>query len=169
MTRIGYPSEDFPNPVPFHLEIPDDWTGLHVPQTLVAARGPEPVDGYRANVIVAWQRMAADGDVEQLARALVKGMADASDRFDVESVRSGEAAGLPVVALESSLDDGRGNTLAQRHLVVAGPVTTHRTRDLFHVAGSYDVDDDAGGRSVGEILRSFVVIDPTELAVSPAA
>ena len=163
MTKISYPSEQFPNPVPFFLDAPDTWEGVHVPHTLVAVRGPEPVAGFRPNVLVSWQRIAADGKIERLGRKLVEDSSRSYARFTVEAADDGEVEGLPVFGMRASVVDDDGLTLQQKHLLVAGPETSATSRDLFHVSGTFHVDDDRGAEAVTAIIRSFVVIDPASL------
>ncbi len=86
-TTVTYPSEVVPGPPPIRLEMPDGWTHVWAPETLIAIRDDaQGVDHFLANVVVRYyQRMAPFGGEE--IHAELQEYVDA--RRDASSARSG--------------------------------------------------------------------------------
>jgi hypothetical protein len=70
MITVGYPSGDFPAPLPFAIDIPEDWLAVHYPGTLLAAYGHRSSadDLGRPSIMVRWRRAAITTDVATVAR-----------------------------------------------------------------------------------------------------
>lgn len=161
MTTVGYPTGDFPAPLPFSLDLPDGWLGAHMPGTLLAAHAPGESDdtGLTANVVVTWQLAAADSDVRGLANlALV----DAQSREDYRepSALDGTSGDDGVdVALAAFGTAGDPVDTMHAALFVAGPVIAGR-RDLYHVVGTYPGGDDELHGQIRRMMLSFAVAIP---------
>lgn len=161
MTMVGFPTIDFPAPLPFVIELPEGWLGAHVPGALLAAYGPETSEAslFRPNVVVTWQRVPLETNVQSVtdhafdqarratpdAKVLVRDAAE-SDSFE---------AALTVFTEPSSTHPD----LLHAGLFVVGP-PAGKIRDLYQVVGTYSADDDAVHAQVRACLLSFALATP---------
>lgn len=163
-TTIGFPTGDFPAPLPFAMELPDGWMGTHVPGALLAAyRTPEgEPEGFRPNVIVTWERSPIDISIEKVAEdALARvGRESAGWEFiSTEAATVGDSYEALLYIIREPLND---MTLQRATLFVLGP-PTGRTRDLYQVVGTYPSGDDELSTDMRSFLLSFALATPAAL------
>src|SRR6185295_11573766 len=63
MTKLAFPSEEFPAQPAITLQIPDDWLPEHSPGSVMAARRGTQEGTFVPNVVVRVERRPADFEV----------------------------------------------------------------------------------------------------------
>jgi hypothetical protein len=161
MVNIIYPSRDFPAPLPVAVEIPEGWEAVHLPNMLMSARSVDDHEGVRPNVTVGWQRVGLDADPEEyLAGAARVGGASYQNYRLLES-KTGATDGVSVLAYRHRFDSSGGIPTFQETLVIIGPATTERSRDLFQVTATRHEQDETSAELISTILDSFTILDLT--------
>lgn len=114
-TTASYPSALVPGPPPIHLEVPEGWIQVWVPQTLIAVRdGAQGADHFLANVVVRYQqRVAPFGRDEILAE--LTGQAGQRQEGEVGPLRSQQVADREWVAADLTFVDPQAGRVAQTH------------------------------------------------------
>lgn len=161
MTTIGYPTSDFPAPLPFALELPTGWLGTYVPGTLVAGFKPSSTtDSFHPNVIVIWQRATVDSSAGAIAkRALELALLESPL---LETVSNKVADGdTDFQAVYTLLRNDRGNDFSLFHarLTVVGP-PLGTMRDVYQIVGTYPSGDESAAEDVEKCLMSFSLALP---------
>ncbi len=133
MTALTFPSDAFPALPTITVEIPDDWSAISVPGTILAAAAPETPGEFRPNVVVSVTRFSADYALDVAANAVVEKFAGLEQAHELGRDRV-TVDGVEWAHIESTFVDPRVGTLVQAaHLAVIanGPVA-----DLVQVTGS---------------------------------
>lgn len=133
MTALTFPSDAFPALATITVEIPDDWSAISVPGTILAAAAPEVPGEFRPNVVVSITRFGADYSLDVAANAVIEKFAGLEQAQEIGRDRV-TVDGVEWVHIESTFVDPRVGTLVQAaHLAVIahGPVA-----DLVQVTGS---------------------------------
>lgn len=142
MTRLTYPSTQFPAGPRVRLEVPDDWEALPVPGALVAAIRPEPSDVFNPNIVVTSEPQAPGFELTSVLDALEQ---TAKERREgtVGAPYATELSGHEFIGRHLSWIDDQAGTVVQLHLFGLVPRTsagagdeTPGEADLVHVTGS---------------------------------
>ncbi|MBN9240283.1 MAG: hypothetical protein BGO97_11260 [Micrococcales bacterium 70-64] len=133
MTAYSYPSDMFPAFPSVAVETPENWTGLLVPNTVLAVGRVTEPGQFRPNVIVAISRFAEGYTLQTAVDATVEKFAGLEGAVeigkDVSTINGHEWAHI-----EASFIDPRVGTLVQAaHLAV---VATGQVVDLVQVTGT---------------------------------
>jgi hypothetical protein len=165
MTIVGYPTADFPAPLPFSLDLPSGWLGSYVPGALLAAHAPSgaAVDGFLPNVVVTWQIAAVDTDVKMLARRALQTARERNDFVEPSVFDATQDAGVLEAALIAyGTRDSDSRTTLHAAMYVIGPMVG-RARDLYHVIGTYLAGDDDMHAEMRRLILSFALATPTDI------
>ena len=163
MNRLIFPSEDFPGPQPFFIATPDSWLALHAPTALLATRAiPSDDVPFAANVTVSWQRGRSGDEAEDIAASLASSLDPPGDVVGVDANPGWDGSAALV---RHSAVVGSGVRVIQESLVIVGPPTSARTRDVFQVVGSWGEGNESDQETVREVVSSFAFIDV--LAMEP--
>jgi hypothetical protein len=130
---LAYPSRQFPGPPSVSVDIPDGWSPVRVPGTLLAARRTSTAGVFAPNVVIRGFTRSAQFTV---GRALTE-----LKRF-VEQQRSGEMEppfeveidGVPFVGVNVSWTDDTVGDVVQAHLFAGA--RRGQVVDLVQVTGS---------------------------------
>jgi hypothetical protein len=133
MSRISYPSAEFPAPVSLSLETPDGWVGRPTSGTVLAAFKPGATDEFTPNVVVTVSRFGGDYSVESAITVVQQSVNEIPDVVVLGS-ETLEIAGFPGFRIEFSFTDPRVGTLVQAVRVVVVPNAD--VCDLVTVTGS---------------------------------
>lgn len=161
MTTIGFPTGDFPAPLPFAMELPDGWLGAYVPGTLLAAYRPPTgeSDQFRPNVVVTWERSSTDTPIKEVAEsALARAMRD-SPGLEVVATEAATVADSYEAVLSLIREPFNDVTLLRARLFVLGP-PTGRIRDLYQIVGTYPSGQAKLNSDVRSCLLSFALATP---------
>jgi hypothetical protein len=141
--RIAYPSEDFPPPVGFRLEVPDDWEPLALPGVQMAAAAPRREGRFRSNVVITVQRCPAATPLGSVRESLEARKATLPQ---LEEIDTGELEidGIPWLASEYGYTHPGGRTVVQAARYTLVPRSAHVADVLEVVAscGAEDADDE---------------------------
>lgn len=135
MTRIAYPSDVVPGPPDIALEMPDGWTQVWVPDTLIAIR-QDAADGdhFLANVVVRfYQRLAPFGPDE--IRAELSQYVNQRRDGELGPVKSQTVNGRELVGADLSFVDDAAGTVGQVHWFTAQQ--RNDVMDVVQVTGSF--------------------------------
>lgn len=172
MTVIGYPTNDFPALLPFTIDLPPGWQGVHLPGAVLAGRGPEPgyPGGLRPNVVVTWQRVVGDPDVASIARHIIQAAQrrDPTLRFDALEVATTESFDAALALGRSSSPMRQSSTsdgdpapgvygVRRAVLFIMGPRITS-SRGLYQATGTCTAPDDQ--ELIRRCLLSFTLATP---------
>ncbi len=114
-TTATYPSAMVPGPPPIHLEMPEDWIQVWVPQALIAVRdGARGADHFLANVVVRHQQRAAPFGRDEILAELT-GHAGQRQQGEVGPLRSQEMGGREWVTADLTFVDPQAGRVAQTH------------------------------------------------------
>lgn len=103
---VGFPSADFPGPIPFRLRIPSAWRGFEVAEASLAVGSEEVVGRVRPSVVVRTHRITRSADPEIDLATLVAG----DDLLPGVEVRADEyRAGPPAARWRHLRHDGPEN------------------------------------------------------------
>lgn len=161
MTTIGFPTGDFPAPLPFAMELPEGWLGAHVPGTLLAAYRP-PADEsnqFRPNVVVTWERISTDTPLREVVETAVARVLRESPSMEVVSSEAATVADSYEAVLCRFREPLKDVTLLRATLFVLGP-RTGRIRDLYQIVGTYPSGDDPLNSDMRSCLLSFALATP---------
>lgn len=124
MTTIGYPSEDFPAPPPFRMEIPDHWKATWEGDTLAAVHGPDG-DPVTPNALVSARRIPGPPDLDGLmehVKSQLEGMQPAREILEYGHCDVPGAAAAGRIRSRFTID---GQTVAQCQLLTVAPAGSH--------------------------------------------
>ena len=156
MSNVPWPNEAAPGLAPFRLDVPDSWSAIEPPDALIALLGPER-DGFRPNVVVFGQRLAAAVTVAEVAEH-----AAADSGVVVEREERGGADGELPAAIRRSAEVVRG--LEIHHVVVtteAGDASPTGLRSVYTLIGSCQAAHVAEDQPVlQKMISSFTVRVP---------
>src|SRR3954447_5818648 len=154
--RFHHPSPELPPYPAFEIEVPDGWRPDEAPDCLGVFFDPASA-GFRTNVLVSADRVAAAVDLEAAARATLKQASGFAD-FQVEQEHVVDVDGQPAsLRFQSFAVDGAEDRLLQMQvLFFAPPNGRANTHDLFHIDGTCLASDTEHYAPVFmEIARSF--------------
>jgi hypothetical protein len=140
MPTLTYPSTQFPGPPSVAIDIPEDWTGVRVPGTLVAARRKESTGRFAPNLVIRGFTRSGQFTIGMALRELgdfVKERPEGTmdPPFEVE------IAEVPFVGVNVSWTDERVGDVVQAHLFAGA--RRGQVVDLVQVTGS------VGGQDAG--------------------
>jgi len=134
MTDLAFPSEEFPAQPAITLHIPDDWTPVHSPGAVMAARRAAENGTFAPNVVVRIERRPADFEITDALTEL-KQFADERPEGTISEPFKAELDGQTFVGCDLSWVDDQVGTVLQAHLfggVPSGPFpstgSSHRVR-----------------------------------------
>jgi hypothetical protein len=137
MTRIAYPSTEFPGLPSVAVEVPEGWEPVHVPGTTLAARLPRE-GAFDPNVVITVEQCAPDWTVERSLEQ-IRGLARShgGDVSEPYAARLGES---DYVGCDATWPDEDVDTILQANLfhVVSAPApgaTSHLVQLTATVAG----------------------------------
>ena len=162
MTRLAFPSEEFPAQPAITLQIPDDWLPVHSPGAVLAARCGAEQGAFVPNVVVRIERRPAGFEVAD-ALAELRQLAAARREGTISEPFKAELDGRLFVGCDLSWVDDQAGTVLQAHLfggVPSGPFV-----QLVQVTGS------VGGAQAREdyptikaVMKSLTVGAPDDRA-----
>jgi hypothetical protein len=133
MTRLAFPSEEFPAQPAITLQIPDDWLPVHLPGAVMAARrGPEE-GSFAPNVVVRIERRPTGFEVTDAITELRR-LAAARPQGTISEPFKVELDGRLFVGCDLSWVDDQVGTVLQAHLF--GGVPSGPFLQLVQVTGS---------------------------------
>lgn len=133
MTKLAFPSEEFPAQPAVTLQIPADWEPVHAPGAVMAARSAA-VDGtFVPNVVVRIERRPADFEMADALTELREYAAQRPQGTSSEPFQA-ELDGQLFVGCDLSWVDDQVGTVLQAHLF--GAITSGRFVQLVQVTGS---------------------------------
>ena len=162
MTKLAFPSEEFPAQPAITMEIPDDWLPEHAAGTVMAARRSGQEGTFAPNVVVRIERRPAEFEVVG-ALAELRAFAASRPQGTISEPFKAVIDGRLFVGSDLSWVDEQVGTVLQAHLfsgVPAGPFL-----QLVQVTGS------VGGAQAREdyptikaIMKSLTVLAPDDRA-----
>ena len=133
MTTLTYPSAQFPGPPSVSVDIPEGWSAVRVPGTLLAARRSDTDGTFAPNVVV--RGFTRSGEFT-IGRALAELKSYVGDRTDgqMDAPFALEIERIPFVGVNVSWTDDRVGDVVQAHLFAGA--RRGRVVDLIQVTGS---------------------------------
>ncbi len=133
MSTLKYPSEQFPGPPSITVDIPDGWSPVRVPGTLLAARRAQKGDTFAPNLVIRGSTRSAEFTI---GRALAELEAFVRERPDGEMDEPFEVeiAEVPFVGVNVSWTDETVGDVVQAHLFAGA--RRGQVVDLIQVTGS---------------------------------
>jgi hypothetical protein len=140
MTTLTYPSAQFPGPPSISVDIPEGWSAVRVPGTLLAARRAGTDGRFAPNVVV--RGFTRSGDFT-IGRALAELRSYVQDRTDgqMDAPYAHAIEQIPFVGVNVSWSDERVGDVVQAHLFAGA--RRGQVVDLIQVTGS------VGGEQAG--------------------
>jgi hypothetical protein len=133
MTKLAFPSEEFPAQPAVTLAIPDDWKPVHSPGAVMAARRGAEEGTFVPNVVVRIERRPADFEVSDALTELRTFVAGRPQGTISEPFQA-ELDGRQFVGCDLSWVDDRVGTVLQAHLF--GGLPSGPFLQLVQVTGS---------------------------------
>lgn len=133
MTRLAFPSEEFPAQPAITLQIPDDWLVVHPPGALMAARRGAEDGTFIPNVVVRVERRPAGFEITDAITELGQVAAERPQGTVSEPFRA-ELDGRLFVGCDLAWVDDLAGTVLQAHLF--GGVPSGPFLQLVQVTGS---------------------------------
>lgn len=140
MALLKYPSEQFPGPPTISVDIPEEWSPVRVPGTLLAARRRVASEKFAPNIVVRGFTRSGEftiGRALQELRAFVDGMSEG----EMDAPFEVELDQVPFVGVNVSWTDDKVGDVVQAHLFAGA--RRGQVVDLIQVTGS------VGGPDVG--------------------
>ena len=158
MTDLAFPSEEFPAQPAITLHIPDDWTPVHSPGAVMAARRAAENGTFAPNVVVRIERRPADFEITDALTEL-KQFADERPEGTISEPFKAELDGQTFVGCDLSWVDDQVGTVLQAHLF--GGVPSGPYLQLVQVTGSVGgVKAREDYPTVKTIMKSLMVATP---------
>lgn len=156
MTTVQYPSPVVPGPPPLHLEMPEGWSQVWAPETLIAIRQDDTGEGhFLANVVVRFfQRLAPFGP-EQVKAELAE-YAAAKPEGEMGPLKEQTIDGRAWVGADLAFADPAAGTIGQVHWFTAR--AQNDVMDVIQVTGSY-----GGARQETDYPTIDAVIDSVRI------
>jgi hypothetical protein len=133
MTKLAFPSEEFPAQPALTLQIPDSWLPVHSPGTVMAARRGAEEGTFVPNVVVRVERRPAGFEVTEALSELGK-FAVARPQGTISEPFRAELDGRLFVGCDLSWVDDKVGTVLQAHLF--GCLPSGPFLQLVQVTGS---------------------------------
>jgi hypothetical protein len=133
MTRLAFPSDEFPAQPAITLQIPDDWLPVHSPGSVMAARRGTEEGAFVPNVVVRIERRPDDFEVTDALNEL-RQLAVGRPQGTISQPFKAELDGRMFVGCDLSWVDDQLGTVLQAHLF--GAVPSGPFHQLVQVTGS---------------------------------
>jgi hypothetical protein len=121
MTRLAFPSEEFPAQPAFTLQIPQDWEPIHSPNSVMAARRVAQEGTFAPNVVVRIERRPADFELNDALAELEQFAAGRPQGVTSEPFKA-ELDGRVFVGCDLAWVDDQVGTVLQAHLLGGFPL-----------------------------------------------
>lgn len=141
MTTIGYPSEDFPAPPPFRMEIPDHWKATWEGDTLAAVHGPVG-ELVTPNVLVSARRFPGPPDLDGLMEHVKSNLETMQPAREILEYGHCDVPGAAAAGRIRSRFITEGQTVAQSQLLTVAPAGGHG-HHVVDVVGTVPSEDAA--------------------------
>src|SRR3954453_10580952 len=154
--RFHHPSPQLPPYPAFEIEVPDGWRPDEAPDCLGVFFDPSS-EGFKTNVLVSADRVAAALDLDTAARATLE-EASGFPEFQVEQEHVVDVDGQPAsLRFQSFAVEGVDDRLLQMQVLFFAPANGRaKTDDLFHIDGTCLAGDTERYAQVFmDIARSF--------------
>ena len=131
-----HPSPELPPYPAFEIEMPDGWRPDEAPDCLGVFFDPA-AEGFRVNVLVSADRVAAEVDLETAARTTLEQASRFAD-FQIEQEHVVDVDGQPAsLRFQSFAIEGVDERLLQMQVLFFAPANGRsKTHDLFHIDGT---------------------------------
>lgn len=133
MTKLAFPSEEFPAWPAIALQVPDGWLPVHRQGAVVAARRARDTGTFVPNVVVRIEIRPADFELADALAELRQYAAQRPHGAISEPVET-QVDGRQLVGCDLSWVDEQAGTVLQGHLFAA--VAAGRFTQLVQVTGS---------------------------------
>ncbi len=133
MSTIAYPSELFPGPPSVAVDLPEDWTAVRVPGTLLAARRTDSDGRFAPNLVVRGFTRSGDFSLGMALREL-KEFVDQRDAGTMDEPFEVSLEDVPYVGINVSWTDDNVGDVVQAHLFAGA--RRGQVIDLVQVTGS---------------------------------
>lgn len=135
MTQITYPSPVVPGPPRLELEMPEGWTQVWAPDTLIAIRqADQGGDHFLANVVVRFYQRLAPFGPDEIHAELAEYVAQRQEG-KLGVLKHQEIDGREYVGADLAFIDGEAGTVGQVHWFTAQ--RQNDVLDVIQVTGSY--------------------------------
>lgn len=153
-SSVTYPSELVPGPPPIHLEVPESWTQIWAPESLVAVRdGARGADHFLANLVVRHHQRATPFGPDEIGAELAE-QARQRPQGDLGPLRSRTVDGREWTGAELTFVDPQAGrvTQAQWFSVDQG----HGVAEVVQVTGSWaDSRRGTDAATIDQIVESI--------------
>lgn len=126
MTTLSYPSEAFPAPPEFTIDVPSHWRNVETPDALVASIDPTGTV-FQSNLTVAAERFVVTMSLHQIAAKVISDRNERLTQHHAESPTAATNPAGPSVRWSSTLVvelDGEPLVLTQWTMLVDQPAST---------------------------------------------
>ena len=126
MTTVSYPSQAFPAPAAFTIDVPSHWRNVETPDALVAAIDPRGTV-FQSNVTVAAERFPVTMSLHQIAAKVISDRNERLTQHHAEDPTEATHPAGPTVRWSSTLVvelKGEPLELTQWTMLVDQPTTT---------------------------------------------
>jgi hypothetical protein len=158
MTTISYPSDTFPAPAAFTIDVPSHWRNIETPDALVAAIDPTGTV-FQSNLTVAAERFAVTMSLHQIAAKVISDRNERLTQHCSESPTAATHTAGPSVRWSSTFVvelDGEPLVLTQWTMLVDQPTTT--TLRFVTVATLTVLSTTTDTVNAAEILDSLTMV-----------
>jgi hypothetical protein len=158
MTTMSYPSETFPTPAAFTIDVPSWWRSVETPDALLAAIDPTGTV-FQSNLTVAAERFAVTMSLDEIATKVISDRNERLTRHHAESPTAAANSAGPSVRWSSSFLvelDGEQLVLTQWTMLVDQPTTT--TLRFVTVATLTVLSTTTDTVNAAEILDSLTMV-----------
>jgi hypothetical protein len=155
MRTLTYPSEQFPGPPSVSVDIPEEWSAVRVPGTLLAARRSSARGVFAPNIVVRGFTRSGGFTVGR-ALAELKAFVDQRPGGEMENPFEVEIEHVPFVGVNVSWSDERVGDVVQAHLFAGS--RRGQVVDLIQLTGSVGGPDaDAEYATVQSLMQTVRV------------
>jgi hypothetical protein len=158
MTTLSYPSQAFPAPAAFTVEVPTHWRNIETPDALVAAIDPTGIV-FQSNLTVAAESFAVSMSLHQIAAKVINDRNERLTQHHAESPTAATRSAGPSVRWSSTFVvelDGEPLVLTQWTMLLDQPTTT--TLRFVTVATLTVLSTATGTVNAAEILDSLTMV-----------
>lgn len=135
MTTITYPSPVVPGPPPIHLEMPEGWTQVWAPDTLIAIRDDEQgASHFLANLVVRFYQRLEPFGADEITAELADYVKQ-REQGELGPLKTQEVGGREFLGADLAFVDPQAGTVAQVHWFTAQK--QNDVLDIIQVTGSY--------------------------------
>jgi hypothetical protein len=158
MTTMSYPSETFPAPAAFTIEVPSHWRNVETPDALVAAIDPTGTV-FQSNLTVAAERFAVTMGLAEIAAKVISDRNERLTQHHAESPTAATHTADSSVRWSSTFVvelNGQPLVLTQVTMLVDQPTTT--TLRFVTVATLTVLSTANGTVNAAEIMDSLTMV-----------